>query len=192
MDYDQQDLLDWAARLTILTGAIANYCDHVEHNETADHKTIGSGAEELRRLALEIAGAQGLDLRTLYAERLAAIEGRNVLGHHGAYDGAAAARSAESLRDLQLALADHDRVYHPDIIGMSKWDQLHHHVLHLIKLAAATAAVATTGASIDDLVSRRVPDMLLFGIKLSTVSGERLSDVPFGGHTQEAALAFAT
>jgi hypothetical protein len=189
MDRDQTDLLGWAIRITVLAGAIANYCDHVEHNETSDHRAIRDGGGELRRLAVEIAGSFDVDLRELYADRLAAIERRNVLGHDGAYDGAHAARCAVSLRELQLALAEHDRFYHPDIVGMSKWDQLLHHVLHLIKLAAATAAVATEGESVDDWLSRRVPDMLLFGVKLSTVSGERLPDTPFTDREHETALA---
>jgi hypothetical protein len=173
----------------VLAGGIANYCDHVEHNETSDHGAIRDGGENLRRLAVEIAGSFDVDLRELYAERLAAIERRNVLGHDGAYDGAYAARCAVSLRELQLALAEHDRFYHPDVVGMSKWDQLHHHVLHLIKLAAATAAVVTTGESVDDWLSRRVPDMFLFGLKLSTVSGERLPDTPLTGREHETELA---
>jgi hypothetical protein len=188
----ERDLQGWTIRLTILSGAVANYCDHVEHNETADHGAIRGGAEELRQIADEIAVAYEVDLREIFAERLAAIERRNVLGHEQAYDGAGAARCAVSLRELQLALVDHDRFYHPDVVGMSKWDQLHHHVLHLIKLAAATAEVASTGHSLGDWLSRRVPDMLLFGIKLSTVSGERLPDAPFAGHEREIALAATT
>jgi hypothetical protein len=174
MQSDEAQLQDWSLRLALLTGAIANYCDHVEHNETANHGAIGAGARELRLIAQEIAETFNADLRELFAERLAIIEARNVLAHDGSYDGAHAVRCAESWRELQLIQADHDRVYHPDVVGMSKWEQLHHHTLHLIKLAAATAAVARREAPTEDWLSRRVPDMLLFGIKLSTVGGERL------------------
>jgi hypothetical protein len=174
----QRQLESWSIRLTLAAGAIANYCDHVEHNETADHDAIRAGGRELRDTSLEIAAACDADLRELYAERLAAIERRNVLSHSASYNGAEAARHADTWRALQLALAEHDRYYHPDVIGMSKWDQLHHHTLHIIKLASATAAVASVGAAFEDWVSRRLPDMLLFGIKLSTVSGERLPEEP--------------
>jgi hypothetical protein len=169
-------LKDWALRLTLPAGEIANYCDHVEHNESADHSVIRSAGAELRDIALEIAEHVGSDPRTLYAERLAAIEQRNVLAQNGSYNGAKVARTARTWRELQLVQAEHDRVYHPDVVGMSKWDQLHHHTLHLVKLASATAAAATGSVPVEDWLARRVPDMLLFGVKLSTVSGEKLSD----------------
>jgi hypothetical protein len=193
MQSDNAQLNDWSLRLALLSGAIANYCDHVEHNETVNHGAIGAGARELRLIAQEIAATFKADLRELFAERLANIETRNVLAHDGSYDGAYAVRCAGSWRELQLIQAEHDRVYHPDVVGMSKWDQLHHHTLHLIKLAAATAAVARRDAPTEDWLSRRVPDMLLFGIKLSTVSGERLPAEPLSDPTMRGfALAIGT
>jgi hypothetical protein len=77
---------------------------------------------------------------------------------------------------LQLAQVEHDRRYHPDIIGLSKADQLRHNALHLAKLTGAVAAVAAGEGDRADFSARRLPDLLLFGLKLSTVSGESLPE----------------
>lgn len=127
-------------------------------------------------LSVRTAKLAGRDPFLLYARRLGEIERRNVLHHSGSFDGQTAAQDARTWRDLQLAQADHDRYYHADVAGLSKAGQLRHYALHLAKLAGAAADVATTGSRYDDFVSRRVPDALLFGIKLATVSGQALGD----------------
>ena len=176
MDVDAQLLHDSALRLAVVSAAVANYCDHVEHNEPADIEIVRRAGEELRMTAVELSWSAGVDAIELYAARLAAIESRNVLSHEGSYDGAAATRDVGSWRALQVVQVGHDRAYHPDVAGLAKWDQLHHYALHLAKLAGATAAVARGDAHRDDWLARRVPDMLLFGLKLATVSGQKLAD----------------
>ena len=52
--------------------AVANYCDHVEHNEDVAREQVVGAGEALARLAFEFAAARDLDLIRLYAERLAA------------------------------------------------------------------------------------------------------------------------
>ena len=149
---------------------VANYCDHVEHNEaTAVDWVVDAGAE-LSRLAFEFAAEVELDLIHLYAERLGAIEARNVLARPGGFDGHAAALAAETWRDLQLVQVEHDRYYHADVIGLAKAEQLRHYALHLAKIVGAFAA----GSDADELINRRLPDTLLFAIKLHTVMGKRL------------------
>lgn len=154
------------------TAAVANYCDHVEHNERAATAWVTDAGEELRRLALEFAEAAGADLVDLYAERLGMIEARNVLTKPDAFDGHAAVIAATTWRDLQVAQSDHDRHYHPDVVGLNKAGQLNHYALHLSKIVGAFAVPDDP----DELVTRRLPDLLLFAIKLHTVMGQRLSD----------------
>lgn len=152
--------------------AVANYCDHVEHNEHAETSWVTDAAADLSTLAFEVAHAADIDLLELYAERLGAIEARNVLARPGGFDGHAAALSAKSWRDLQLVQVEHDRSYHADVLGLAKAEQLRHYALHLAKIVGAFAEAADH----DELINRRLPDVLLFAIKLQTVMGMRLSD----------------
>jgi hypothetical protein len=154
------------------SAAVANYCDHVEHNEAAAADWVVEASEELSRLAFEFATEAELDLIHLYAERLGAIEARNVLARPGGFDGHAAALAAETWRDLQLVQIEHDRYYHADVIGLAKAEQLRHYALHLAKIVGAFADARDT----DALINRRLPDTLLFAIKLQTVMGKRLAD----------------
>jgi hypothetical protein len=92
------------------------------------------------------------------------------------HDGGELARKASTWRELQLVQAAHDKDYHADVAGLSKAEQLRHYALHTAKLAGATAAAARAGADPADWLARRVPDMLLFGLKLATVTGLKLAD----------------
>jgi hypothetical protein len=164
--------------------AVANYCDHVEHNESAETSWVTEAAAGLSRLAFELAHTAGVDLLELYAERLGAIEARNVLAHPGGFDGHAAALAASSWRDLQLVQIEHDRSYHADVIGLAKVEQLRHYALHLAKIVGAFAEAADH----DELINRRLPDVLLFAMKLQTVMGKRLSDEPLPQHRRSGQL----
>lgn len=178
---------------TLLTVAIdaavvANVCDHVEHNEFADLAEVRMAGYRLRAAALSLAEQAGADPVELYTARLEQIERRNVLHEEGvSYDGARAVPTSPSWRQLQLAQVEHDRVYHPDVLGLSKLEQLRHYALHVAKLAGALASAITGEVPESDLLGRRVPDMLIFGIKLSTVVGERLPTEPVS-QTRSGAL----
>lgn len=163
---------EFALRLAPQAAAVANYCDHIEHNEIADRGWVLEAGEHLRRLACELATRPGLSPIDLYAERLGEIEARNVLVHPGSYDGHRAALEARTWRDLQLVQVEHDRHYHPDVLGMAKDQQLRHYALHLAKAVGAFAEPRDQ----QELLHRRLPDVLLFAIKLSTVMGARLPD----------------
>jgi hypothetical protein len=178
MSLTEPQLIDAALGLAAIAGTVANVCDHAEHSELVDMHHVRRSGERLRELALSTAIAAGQDPLDLYAARLGAIERRNVLHHRGAYDGETAARRGRTWRDLQLVQIEHDRFYHPDVLGLAKLDQLRHYALHLTKLAGAAAEAVADAADHEDFVGRRVPDMLLFGIKLSTVAGVRLDDEP--------------
>ena len=129
----------------------------------------------LRQLACELAVGVGLAPIELYAERLGEIEARNVLAHPGSYDGHRAALEATTWRELQLVQIEHDRHYHPDVIGLAKDEQLRHYALHLSKVVGAFAEPRDR----EELLRRRLPDVLLFGVKLWTVMGARLPDERF-------------
>jgi hypothetical protein len=162
----------FALEIAPAVGIVATYCDKVEHNEPADPTAVADAGAAIEHAVVGLSRRLGVDIVAAYADRLAIIETRNVLDHHDAYDGAAAARDARSWRDLQLVQVEHDRHFHPDVIGLHKLDQLRHYVLHLAKLVGVFAEAA----DLDDLRARRLPDCLLFAIKLRTVTGTRLVD----------------
>ena len=166
------DHREFALAAAPLAAAVANYCDHVEHNETSSTAWILEAAEGLVDLALQHAQGRDINLFRLYGERLRAIEDANVLTRPNAFDGQAAVATATTWRDLQLAQVAHDRFYHPDVAGMARIDQLRHYALHLTKIVGAFAR----GDSDDELLARRLPDTLLFAIKLHTVIGVRMAD----------------
>jgi hypothetical protein len=162
--------------LAIAAGDVANYCDHADHNEVVEAAWVLGAAETLRVVASRIAAREGVDLLALYVDRLAAIEARNVGGGSGGFDGAAAALASSTWRELQLVQLEHDRVYHPDVLGLHKSEQLRHYSLHLAKLVAALAREPSEREEHADFIARRLPDMLLFGIKLTTVMGKKLPE----------------
>jgi hypothetical protein len=166
---------DDLAVTAVAASQVANFCDHTDHNERTDPAWVVGAGTTLRRVAERIAVRQHIDLLSAYAERLAAVEARTI---HDGFDGRAAALGATSWRDLQRVQEEHDRVYHPDVFGMRKSDQLNHYALHLTKLVGALALELTGRGDPQDFRTRRLPDMLLFGIKLPTVMGQRLADEP--------------
>lgn len=183
--------VDTALELASIAAVVANACDHAEHNEVWRLDDVRDAARRLRSIAASSAGHAGQEPIELYATRLDAIERRNVLHHDHAFDGGSAARGARTLRELQLVQARHDHHYHLDVVGLAKADQLRHYALHLAKLAGVAADVAAGRADEDDFVRRRVADALLFGIKLSTVTGERLGDEPIAMPDHAAARSLS-
>jgi hypothetical protein len=179
---------EFALRLAPLAASVANYCDHVEHNEICDRDWVLDAGVRLRDLTCEFAMSSGLSLFDLYAERLGEIEARNVLARLGGYDGHGAALEARTWRDLQLVQGDHDRYYHPDVVGMAKDQQLRHYALHLAKAVGAFAEPREE----QELLHRRLPDVLLFAIKLPTVMGVRLSDAALPRPSVSAAVHAAS
>lgn len=174
--------------MAVAAAAVANYCDHVEHNEPVELSWVTDSARTLRRVACEAAATEGADLRRLYAERLRAIEARNPISSPDSLDGGEAAETATTWRALQLTQVAHDRYYHSDVLGLSKADQLRHYALHVAKLAGAFAELATGELDIEDFRARRLPDTLLFGLKLATVTGKRLPETALASEESSAAV----
>lgn len=175
---------NWALEAAVSNAAVANYLDHIDHNEDVDREWLWDAGRTFRRMACEIAAAEELDLLSLYVGRLRMIEQRNPLFHPGAFDGAQAAGQVDTWRGLQLAQSDHDRYYHPDVLGLSKLDQLRHYSLHLSKLVGALAEAATAGPG-QEFLERRLPDLLLFGVKLATVTGKALPETDLSRSSAE-------
>jgi len=174
MSFSRAQLVDAALDLATASAAVSNYCDHVEHNERADVGDVQEAGAVLRATGARLSRVGGYDPVDLYARRLSMIEQRNVIHCEGSFDGAAAARDAADWRALQLVQVAHDHAYHADVIGLTKCDQLRHYALHVAKLSGATACVARGEAPQKDWLERRVPDMLLFGMKLATVTLQAL------------------
>lgn len=174
MRFSRDDLVNAALDLATASAAVSNYCDHVEHNEFTDIEDVRASGAALRATAVRLSSIGGYDPVELYARRLAVIEARHVLHTEDSFDGEAAALEIADWRGLQLVQADHDRAYHADVIGLTKCDQLRHYALHIAKLAGATAQAARGELDRADWLQRRVPDMLLFGLKLATVTSESL------------------
>lgn len=166
------DLEDAPRRLARAAAAVANYCDHAEHLEEVDRAVIAATGRELRALAVEVAAAHGIDIVAIYRERLEAVERRHPLYPAGGFAAVDAISAAATWRDLQIAQREHDRNYHPDVFGLSRYEQLRHYAFHLAKLAGAAADAV--GGDTADFLERRLPDALLFGIKLATLVGEAL------------------
>ncbi len=79
----------------------------------------------------------------------------------------------ETLLDFQYR---HDQVFHPEILLMTKWDQAVHCLAHLYKVNGRIADLAdkmdhqaerhVAGGIVDELAQRRIPDLLIFSLKL--------------------------
>jgi hypothetical protein len=183
--------VDWALELARCASAVANYCDHVEHAEAADRTWVLNAGRTMRVIACAIADYEDEDLRLRYASRLRTVEQRNPLWEPGQLDGGALVEGASTWRALQLAQAEHDRWYHADVAGLTKLDQLRHYALHVGKLAGAVAEVAQGRTDREGFCARRLPDLLLFGIKLSTVVGDRLPNALLVGESHARSLVAA-
>lgn len=181
----------WALSLARSAAAVANFCDHVEHNEHADRAWVIDAGRDMRGLACSIALAEDIDLRAAYAARLTAIEARNPLRHPDSPDGGAIALQATTWRELQLVQAEHDRFYHPDVVGLTKLDQLRHYALHIAKLVGALADAASNPDAGQDFCDRRLADLLLFGVKLATVTGHTLPKATLVSRADERRLVAA-
>jgi hypothetical protein len=124
-------------------------------------------------------GRQASPQSSFYARRLGQIERRHPLFPVADFDGGARAAAAKTWRDLQTVQAEHDRHYHPDVAGLSRYEQLRHYTFHVAKIAGALAQLSETESSeAKDFIERRVPDALLFGIKLATLVSEPLPEEP--------------
>lgn len=170
-------LSEAAVRLAITSASVSGYCDRAEHLEPTDREVISAAGAELRALAVKLAADKQVDLVDAYRSRLESIERRHPLYPAGGF---AAVdhfpREATTWRQLQSVQWDHDRHYHPDVLGLSRYEQLRHYAFHVAKLAGAAVEAAAGDSA--DFYERRLPDLLLFGLKLATLVNEPLPEQP--------------
>jgi hypothetical protein len=163
-------VLPAALELAVCAGEVGGFCVRAERAEPVERERIVAVGSRMRRLAQDLAAEAGLELFEAYARRLAAIEGRRSAGAAVAFDGAAAVRAARTWRELQLVQLKHDVTYHLEVAGRAPENQLGHYAFYLARLAGALAEA--------EVAERYLPDVLLFGLKLATVMGERLPEDP--------------
>jgi hypothetical protein len=173
------DRLDFAARtLVCITGTLARLCDRAERNEDASRDVVIVAGAELSSSALALLREHDMNPLDAYASRLAQIEIRHPLAGARLFDADYVVRNVKSWRGLQQAQAHHDAVYHPDVTGLAKIDQLRHYTLHLAKLAWLLQDAANGGDIGGDITNDCMVDILAFGVKLATVCGQILPDTP--------------
>lgn len=160
--------------LALAAGEVALYCDRAEHAEEADVALLRSCAERLLNLSVRTSQALRCDVFVLYATRLGAVERRAAVVPGGAFDGAAAAAAAETWRDLQHVQAAHDRDHHPDVMGLARLDQVRHCAFHVAKIVSWAARAREDDRDLPHVRDVRIPDALLFGLKLATLARVRL------------------
>lgn len=158
-----------------VAGELARHCDRAEHNEQVDRGTLIRAGAQLRAMAGRLAAGHAIRLQERYADRLDGVESRHPLSGGGSFDGGDAVRISKTLLELQRAQIRHDAVYHPDVAGMPKYAQLRHFTLHLTKLSMLLLD-AIEGRDREEFLHERLADLFIFGLKLSTVAGERLPD----------------
>jgi hypothetical protein len=167
--------LDAALRsLAIAASAIATYCDHSEHGQHADRSHVVEAAEVLRRTSQQLAHLFHEDAVDLYGRRLARIESESALSRPPGLDVRRAVESARTWDELQAVQERHDRHFHPDVFGLQRIQQLRHCAFHAAKFPGSLAILIAKGGSWGSFIDSRIPDMLLFGLKLSTIMDQRL------------------
>src|SRR5260370_26963019 len=176
---DRGDLVREAVpALVRAAGLLARFCDRTEHNEASERSEVIDAGRVLRETSLRLFGGMGLDPVGSYLGRLNRVESRYPLADARAGDATGSERTAETWRDLQQVQERHDAAYHPDGNRMPKLGQLRHYTLHVAKLAWLTQEALSDESLVEDYVQNRLPDLLLFGIKLATVVGMILPDEP--------------
>lgn len=169
-----------ARQLVRVAAALASFCEHVEHNEPTLLQLPIDGADRLRKVAVDLAAAFDVDLRLAYASRIRQVEEASLYSRQPGEErpnapGADALDHASTWSDVQLAQAMHDRQFHPDVFGLSKIDQLRHYTFHVTKLAGLLID-AVDSNDWDGFLSRRLADLAIFGVKVSTACNDRLPD----------------
>jgi hypothetical protein len=161
-----------------IAGIVATYCDKTEHNEPSSAHDLLEAGRRLRDLSLALAAELCVEPISAYAERLRDLEAKSPMEPLLPAPAAEVAR-ARTWRDLQVAQLRHDRHFHLDVAGLSKHDQLVHISLHLTKLNGALTLLFGADPGVTaDFARRRLPDFMLFGVKLATVAGQRLPEDP--------------
>ena len=174
---------DYLPALIRAAGQLADHCEHIEHNESPAH-SVATIAEELRQTAARMAQRADLDLGQLYAARIQAVESASMMRFVGFGEvrlaGFEIMSQARTWHEFQLGQLAHDRQFHPDVFGLSGYEQLRHYSFHVTKLPWLLQE-AVARQSLDQFYATRLPDIALFGIKLAILIKQRLPDDPIAG-----------
>jgi hypothetical protein len=166
---------------------LASFCEHVEHNESHSVGDVARAAANLRRLAEELSLASGLKLSEAYRRRIRRVEESSLLrlavshGDAPCLVGAEAVDRAKTWDEIQIAQIQHDKVFHPDVFGLSKLDQVRHYTFHVTKLGGLLVD-ALDNDRWSDFADGRLADIAIFGVKLATVCNVRLPSSPIDPH----------
>lgn len=167
------------AELVDLTGLLAGCCDRAEHNEGVAREELLDLGRRARVLGLLLLKQASVEPVAAYADRLRQMEGKNVLHDADGLDIPSGLASPScTWRTAQLVQAAHDRVYHLDVMGLPRVQQLQHYTLHLAKLARYLQAADRSPEAWANWSAGRVADVLVFGVKLATVANLRMPQTP--------------
>ena len=165
------------AELVDLSGLLAGWCDRAEHNEGVLRDELLAIGSRLRVLGLDLLEDAALDPVISYASRLRQVEVKNVLFDERGPDVPGRMNSPScTWRRAQLVQAEHDRFFHPDVVGLPRVQQVQHYALHLAKLSLYLQIASRDATAWTDWTSGRAADALVFGVKLATVANYRLPD----------------
>lgn len=162
-------------------GQLADNCEHVEHSDAARYR-VGAIAESLCQTASRMAHQAGFGLGQLYVVRIWGGESKSLLRFVGPgqvdLSGLRIMMAAKTWRQFQIGQVAHDRQFHPDVFGMSRYEQLRHYSFHVTKLVWLMDRATKGHLPLDEFYAVRLPDIALFGVKLATLVGQELPDEP--------------
>jgi hypothetical protein len=121
--------------------------------------------------------ASSMDVKRYYADRIEGLEGRNVLRWDGSGNWPDVIRNAKTWREVQIAQSRHDAMFHPDVVGLPRADQLRHYHLHLSKLVRRMLPTCFSVEAWAEFAESRLIDLVIFGVKLATVTNVSLPDI---------------
>lgn len=171
--YDEMDCL---RVVTEVVSKLSTYLEHSEHSESANEADLDAAGRQLLEAACFLAQRLGLDLTTIYGNRLKGIEEassviyttRNRLGIFNP-TGAQMVAEAENWRELQAGQLAHDREFHFQILGNPENKQLRHYTWHVSKLPHYLLEALTSDNLTGFAESGRLADLAAFGVKFNTL-----------------------
>ena len=165
-------------KLESAVNLLSTLCDHLEHCEPNNVNNINLAGKELRQIAVELARQNNVSLRDVYAQRLSKMETDSVLRLTSTCSPSEMIARAQTWHDLQVGQILHDDQFHPDVFGLSKYNQLRHYALHVSKLPDHLSK-AIAGNSMEVFCQERLADIVAFGVKLATLRNEALPKISF-------------
>ena len=180
-----RDEADCLRVLLTIVNKLSTYLEHSEHCESVNDADIDVASQQLLQLAVVLAQRQGIDLPTVYADRLFQIEEANNGLYHTRNNpgvtnptGAATIAAAESWRELQIGQFLHDQEFHYKILGNPEYHQLRHYTFHIAKLPDYLSRAVAADDPMGFIDSGRLADLVAFGVKLATLRRRQLPELP--------------